>query len=933
MVPCRACGASNISGSSTCSECGAPLAVKAIPKKTSTSITGRLAELQVLEDCFSVCVEKSRVGGAVVSGEAGMGTSTLLKAFASRLTGRIPARRIIFVNHIEQGDMFSPMRRAILQWLDLDTDDEPVARRLQLTKHVSKVLGPDSASLVTETTHLLGFLTGVSFPDSPVLKSLEANQELMQQRIREVIVRFLEADVQKNPAVLIFDDMQRVNFEARRFTIDLLNEFSPVPFFVVAGGRPEVNDVTENKSVVRIGLEPLDDEMMGGMFQLFMSKLTDPPQELIDTTVGRALGNPGSLNQLCALLKESGVVDTTTEPWTTDLSKLATTEEPVNLLEALQARIEQLDLRDKLVLKHAAVFGETFWDEAIISLTRLRTRLKENIGAAQIWADESDCLTVGSSLDRLVERQFVTQLPESDVAGCIKYAFSRQGIRKSIIADMDKKELKQCHFLAAEWLNHTTSKPGPVFFEREAIHWRAAGEKHRAALACFEAARHARTIHLNQKAVKLFKKGLQFVNNENRIVIVDALHDLGSVYDLLGFYDDAEKCFTQMLRHAWILTHRGKAGAALNRISRIYRAKGDVEAARAFLNRGMTLFKAAGDEKGVAACLGDLGELAGRQGSYDRAFKLVNEALDLQRKLENKPSIGVCLHRLGHIEAARASYTQAERYLEEALALRREINDMGGTAQTLSALAFVLFNRGDLDAAITRWEAALGLSEAVGDRRMVAIINNNLGEALRSQGKLDLSMQYFKSCEEVVTALDDRLLHSEVTRNMGILAQKMGDLVSARQYLDTALDLAKSISNREREGLAHRALGELESTTMWDTSNVGGEDKAEVSFGKALSIFESTGNAYEMARTLHSLGNRRLERGDIKGGKEILEKAKNLYQRVESKAGDQIVRTIQEIVGQTTPEPPAPKKPPGKKKKKSARQSVASLSARVRKRK
>ncbi len=101
-----------------------------------------------------------------------------------------------------------------------------------------------------------------------------------------------------------------------------------------------------------------------------------------------------------------------------------------------------------------------------------------------------------------------------------------------------------------------------------------------------------------------------------------------------------------------ILTHRGKAGAALNRISRLYRARGDTEAARAFLNRGMALFKAAGDEKGVAACLGDLGELAGRQGSYNRAFKLVNEALDLQRKLENKPSIAVCLHRLGHVERA-----------------------------------------------------------------------------------------------------------------------------------------------------------------------------------------------------------------------------------------------------------------------------------------
>jgi tetratricopeptide (TPR) repeat protein len=769
------------------------------------------------------------------------------------------------------------------------------------------MLGSDSAAQVTETSHLLGYVIGVPFPESPVLKSLQSNHKLMQQRLKETLVRFLEAHLQKEPTVLLFDDLHLASEENRRIALDVLSYLKPVPLTAVIGGRPEVSEVTENPSVVRILLEPLDNRMMRRLFAGFMPKLKNPPKELVAATVERAGGNPGSLSQLCALLTESGVVDTSKEPWTADVSKLSIAYIPVNLLDTLKARIGQLDKRDRQVLEYAAIFGEVFWDEAIVSLSRHRTRLKENIGAAQIWADDSDGLTVSSSLERLVERQFIVRLPDTDIEGCIKYTFPRSGIRNEIVKELDEKKLKQDHYLAAEWLQNATKKLNGLYAEAEAMHWIAAGEKHLAAGACFRAARTARSRYHHQKALKLFQKGLELADRRDRIAIADAMHDLGSVFDLLGQYEKAEQCFTEMLRNAWILIHRGKAGAALNRIGRLYRARGDAAAAQAFLNRSMGLFKAAGDEKGVAACLGDLGELARRQGSYDRAFKLVSEALALQRKIDNKPSIAVCLQSLGHIETARASYAQAERYLEEALDFRRQANDKGGMAQTLSTLAIVLFSRGDLDKAIARWEAALGLAEEVGDRRMLAIVNNNLGEALRDQGKLDLSWKYFQACEEVVKTLDDRLLHSEVSRNMGILAHKMGDFESARKYLDKSLILAEQLGGKEMVGLSYRAIGELEATTVWDTSNIDGGDEAEIAFDKALAIFKSIGNEFEVARTLHAKGNRYLERGDLETGKKILEEAKTIFKRIDSKAGDKISRTINEIISDDNrPVPAAP---------------------------
>jgi hypothetical protein len=119
--------------------------------------------------------------------------------------------------------------------------------------------------------------------------------------------------------------------------------------------------------------------------------------------------------------------------------------------------------------------------------------------------------------------------------------------------------------------------------------------------------------------------------------------------------------------------------------------------------------------------------------------------------------------------------------------------------------------------------------------------------------------------------------------------------------------LAREVGGKELEGLALRALGDLCAETMWDTSNPEAEDEAITYFGRSLVIFRAIGSDYEVARTLHAYGNRLLERGDVEGGKAHLEEAKGIFQRIQSKTGDKITRTIEEVVAQAEG-PQAPRK-------------------------
>src|SRR5262249_14313611 len=95
--------------------------------------------------------------------------------------------------------------------------------------------------------------------------------------------------------------------------------------------------------------------------------------------------------------------------------------------------------------------------------------------------------------------------------------------------------------------------------------------------------------------------------------------DKGVVLSLLGRVDEAAAAFTKMLA----LGHRygayNKMAAALGRLGRLARGRGDFERARALLRRALALFRKTEDLRGVAAVQDDLGAVAWMGGDFDAA--------------------------------------------------------------------------------------------------------------------------------------------------------------------------------------------------------------------------------------------------------------------------------------------------------------------------
>jgi len=190
IVPCVACGAANPAHIGNCESCGAPLQVADARDTAEYTVDfselpprARSAELKVIDRCLASCIDQSIPGGAIVTGDIGMGTSTLLDLFCEKAAGRVPRSRIFHIHCHRDEDSFGPIRGFLRQRFSDRLTDDPISTRVAFSQTLMTLLKPLSGALITETIHLIGHLANLSFPGSSVLRTLGADPELLQERM------------------------------------------------------------------------------------------------------------------------------------------------------------------------------------------------------------------------------------------------------------------------------------------------------------------------------------------------------------------------------------------------------------------------------------------------------------------------------------------------------------------------------------------------------------------------------------------------------------------------------------------------------------------------------------------------------------------------------------------------------------------------------
>jgi tetratricopeptide (TPR) repeat protein/energy-coupling factor transporter ATP-binding protein EcfA2 len=374
-------------------------------------LVNRDAELQILLDRFRLAFSGS--GQAVlISGEAGIGKSRLVRA----LTERLPAEATRLIAHgstFAQNTPLSPvidlLSRAIFPaGSNMDSAGERL-RRLEEVLDEYGLPRPDYAPL-------LGAL--LSIPTEERYPPLVLSPEARRKRTLAALLALLGAMAERHPLVLVIEDLHWIDPSTLELLDLLLGEIPVLPLLLVATFRPEFTAPWRHQtSVTQLSLGGLTESHATQLIRQ-MTEGKRLPAEMHREIVVRTDGIPLFVEELTKAVLEADAPlrEPAGIPFTLDVSLLA--------------RLDRLG-EAKAVAQLAAVIGRTFSLELLEALSWIK-------GAA-----------LRSALDRLLQAEILYRRGKP---GEQRYTFKHALIQDAAYLSLLASDRQQLHRRLADLL-------------------------------------------------------------------------------------------------------------------------------------------------------------------------------------------------------------------------------------------------------------------------------------------------------------------------------------------------------------------------------------------------------------------------------------------------------------------------------------------------
>ena len=850
--------------------------------------TGRTRAIAQLQELADKAFDARQIGFAVILGEPGMGKSRMISELVARVRTTHPT--VVAVTGIadENSNAYGPVARALTTRFGLGAGEDPNESRDKIQAGVAEVV---KAQQVPEVAHLIAHLLRVPFEDSPVVTPLLESPQRLEARLFMALKRFLTAEAERHPVVLVIENLELCGQDTINFLHYLAAGLRDSRVLLVGTSTPNLferhpsfgdGEVTP----IRIELGSLSAGEAEDLLRELCRSLHDIPVVLLAhaKTLG---GSPRAIHELVRLLLESDVIVREGVMWRVDQAALTAMKLPKGYDEVVAARLRVMEATERRVLEMAAVVGETSWLDAILAVERFGQRPADPDGPtlSQIAASgDHSRLSVVAAIAKLIEREWLSEVPQSSIAGERELRIANPNLWALVYKGMDEARRRTYHAAVARWLELHPEGRSPTAQEEVARHLSLAGEAREAATRYRRSAEAARSQFANETAIRLFDRALACIGDTDLAARIHIWHDLGSVYELIGDFEAALGAFERMLRLSWVAASKTKAAVAFNKMGRVWRRKGDLKLTLEYLERGLELFRGANDARGIAGSLDDIGKSLHMLGRYDEAHAKITEALARRGKSGDKRAIATSLSRLGDVQQDRGQYESALTCHQEAFELRKASGDRWGQIVSQNNLASLSFELGEYAEARTGWLSALAESEGIGALPLSSLILTNLGEVALVDGKLDEARSRLENALEIIEDIEDRGLESECCRHLAALEKQQGHTVEARELADRALAVAKKAGLKEKEAQAYLTLGDVLSTSMYDAGDADvtstGIAPAAIAFGKAIEIVKSIRNEAALGKALFAFGRYKAEVGELSDGKDMLRDAIMVFSKL-----------------------------------------------------
>jgi TOMM system kinase/cyclase fusion protein len=794
-----------------------------------TPLVGREHEVRLLLERWGQ-VQEGLGQAVLLSGEAGIGKSRLVRALKERLTEESHTWLECRCSPYHQNSALYPvidLLQRVLQFKREDTPEEKLSK-------LEGALGLYGFSL-QETVPLLATLLSLPVTRYP-LPPLSPQKQ--KQKTLEIILAWLLKEAERRPLLFVVEDLHWIDPSTLELLDLLIDQVPAARILLLLTFRPEFLPPWSSRShLTLVTLGRLARKQAEVMVEQ-VTKGKELPPEVFQQVVAKTDGVPLFVEELTKMVLESGFLREEDGHYEL-LEPLPSLAIPTTLHDSLMARLDRLS-----TVKETAQLGATLGREFTYELLQAVSPL--------------DDAALQRDLERLVKAELLYQrgLPPQ-----ARYIFKHVLIQEVAYQSLLKSRRQQYHHKIAQTLTERFAETAETQPELLAHHYTEAGLLTQAIPSWQKAGEKAMERSAHKEAISHFTRGLELLaaqpetpeRNQQELALQIALG--GPLTATTGYAAaQVEKAYARALELCRQLGETLQLVRVLGGLEAFYFVRGELQTARELGEQLLRLAQNVQDPALFLRAHTALGLALFHLGALTQAQEHLGQGIALHDSQKRRS------HALQDPEVVFLSYAalvlwhlgypdQAQKKIHEALTLARELSHPYSLALALYFSASLHQFRREGRATQEQAEAVIALATEQGFSFLLAHGTTLRGWALAEQGQGREGIAQMQQGLAAYQATGSELFRPYY---LALLAEGYG---RAEQTAEGLVALSEALAAVHKNGehvyeaMLHRLQGQLTlqkfqvssskfqvPNTQHPTPSTQAEAEAEACFLKAVAI-------------------------------------------------------------------------------------------------
>ncbi len=771
--------------------CQVKTRIDACLAKGLTPFVGRNREIAHLMDCFEEVKEgRGQVVGVV--GEPGVGKTRLVCEFIELL----PAGAFTSLEGgcLHYGDTipYLPILDILKAYFQVHEDDSEAVVKEKIRCRISS-FGDLCGAIVSPIHEVL------SLPvDDPVYEKLEPRQR--REKVFEAIKMFLTLESQKNPLIVVVEDLHWIDKTSEEFLIYFINALANTPVMLILLYRPEYTPGWVGKSYYsQVRVSQLSQRASEDLVKAILTE-GEVVSELSGLVVERAAGNPLFIEELTHSLMENGTIEKRDNRYI--LARTAShVQVPATIQGIIASRLDRLEGTLKRIMQVASVIGREFAFRILQAVASLKEDIKTSLLTLQ-------------DLEFIYEKSLFPELEY-----IFKHALTQEVAYNSLLI----KKRKEIHEQVGHAIEEIYGDRLEEFYEMLAYHFSMSENTDKAYTYLKRSADKAARKYSNWESIRLYTEAIRLLDSmpatqERNVKKLDVCLSILVPMFFVSYGDEVLEILNTAETLAQVLKDERSLIIVYERLAHYYGVKGNIILGMEYAEKCFYMGDKLGTIEMMAQSAADVCMNNWILGNFKKQTHIARRALQLLEVNHREEDFmgrwitvysslsgwcGCALSFLG-------CFVEGKEMLDKALYHAHHINDDFGIGFLEVSYAILLFMEGDGKGTIEHSQTAIQYFQKTQGKLLYGVAQGLLGCGHYLRGEYeeakDLIMKGITEEKGLVPpALP--LMYS----NLSLVYAASGNWESSVECADQALKLSREFNTKAFEGFALVILGRMRS--------------------------------------------------------------------------------------------------------------------------